>query len=40
MPGARFVGFPGVGHDLPKALHGNYADEVRAVADRAAGARI
>jgi pimeloyl-ACP methyl ester carboxylesterase len=36
IAGARLVTFPGVGHDLPRPLWPRVADEVRAVADRAA----
>jgi pimeloyl-ACP methyl ester carboxylesterase len=36
IPGARLVLLPGVGHDLPAALWPRIAEEVRAVADRAA----
>ncbi|MFG3341046.1 alpha/beta fold hydrolase [Glycomyces sp. NPDC048151] len=35
LPGARLVIVPGVGHDIPPALWGRYADEIRATADRA-----
>jgi pimeloyl-ACP methyl ester carboxylesterase len=35
IAGARLVTFPGVGHDLPRALWPRVADEVRGVADRA-----
>jgi pimeloyl-ACP methyl ester carboxylesterase len=34
--GARLVTLPGVGHDLPAAVWPRVADEVRALADRAA----
>jgi len=36
IPGARLVILPGVGHDLPAEVFPLVADEVRAVADRAA----
>jgi pimeloyl-ACP methyl ester carboxylesterase len=36
IKGARFVTLPGVGHDLPREVWPRVADEVRAVADRAA----
>ena len=32
IPGARLVPFEGMGHDLPRALWGRFADEVRALA--------
>ncbi|MEV3936677.1 alpha/beta hydrolase [Glycomyces sp. NPDC049804] len=35
VPGARLVIFPGVGHDIPPAMWGRYADEIRATASRA-----
>ncbi|MEU6860734.1 alpha/beta hydrolase [Glycomyces sp. NPDC046736] len=35
IPGARLVITPGVGHDLPRGVWPKYADEIRAVADRA-----
>jgi pimeloyl-ACP methyl ester carboxylesterase len=38
IPGARLVILPGVGHDLPAEVFPLVADEVRAVADRAAAA--
>lgn len=38
MPGARLVTFPGVGHFLPREVWPRYADEIRALADHAAGA--
>jgi pimeloyl-ACP methyl ester carboxylesterase len=34
---ARFLGLPGVGHDLPRPVWPRVADEVRALADRARG---
>ena len=37
ISGARLRTFPGVGHDLPRAMWPVYADEIRAVADRANG---
>ena len=36
IPGARLVEYPGMGHELPRALWPAMADEIRAVADRAA----
>jgi pimeloyl-ACP methyl ester carboxylesterase len=36
--GARLVILPGVGHYLPAAVYPQVADEVRALADRAAAA--
>ena len=36
ITGAKLVMFPGVGHDLPRALWARVADEVSDVADRAA----
>ncbi|MDX3377182.1 alpha/beta hydrolase [Streptomyces sp. ME02-6991-2A] len=39
IPGARLVLQPGVGHDIPRERHAAVAAEVRALADRAAGAR-
>lgn len=41
IPGARFVGLPGMGHDLPRALWPKYADEISSTAaegERRAGA--
>jgi pimeloyl-ACP methyl ester carboxylesterase len=38
IPGARLVLLPGVGHYLPDAVMPQVADEVRALADRAAAA--
>jgi pimeloyl-ACP methyl ester carboxylesterase len=35
IPGSRFVGFPGMGHDLPRALWADFAREIVTVADRA-----
>lgn len=35
IPGARFVGFAGMGHDLPRQLWGQLVDEVAALARRA-----
>ncbi|THV41108.1 alpha/beta fold hydrolase [Glycomyces buryatensis] len=35
VPGARLVIVPGVGHDLPRAVWPQYADEIRATADTA-----
>jgi pimeloyl-ACP methyl ester carboxylesterase len=34
IPGAEFVGFQGMGHDLPRALWPRFADEICAVASR------
>ncbi|MEZ5116131.1 MAG: alpha/beta fold hydrolase [Candidatus Nanopelagicales bacterium] len=34
IPGARFVGFPGMGHDLPAALWPQYVDEIASVTGR------
>jgi len=34
IPGAKFVGIPGMGHDLPRALWGRIADEIAGVAAR------
>lgn len=28
IPGARFIGFPGLGHDLPRALWPSFAEEI------------
>jgi pimeloyl-ACP methyl ester carboxylesterase len=39
IPGARLVLLPGVGHDLPREVWPQVADEVRALADRATAAR-
>jgi pimeloyl-ACP methyl ester carboxylesterase len=36
IPGSRFVGFPGMGHDLPRALWPQMANEIAAVGDLAA----
>jgi pimeloyl-ACP methyl ester carboxylesterase len=38
ISGARLVIVPGVGHYLPAAVYPQVADEVRALADRAATA--
>ncbi len=35
LPDARYLEMPGMGHDLPVALHGRFADEVAELADRA-----
>ena len=32
IPGARFVGFSGMGHDLPRALWPQFAAEIAALA--------
>ena len=37
IPNAEFIGFAGMGHDLPRALWPRFADEICAVAGRAAG---
>jgi len=34
IPGATFVGVPGMGHDLPRALWARFADEIGSVATR------
>jgi pimeloyl-ACP methyl ester carboxylesterase len=39
IPGAQFVGFAGMGHDLPRALWPRFADEIAMVADRGEAAR-
>jgi pimeloyl-ACP methyl ester carboxylesterase len=39
IPGARLVLLPGVGHDLPRGVWPQVADEVRALADRASAPR-
>jgi pimeloyl-ACP methyl ester carboxylesterase len=36
IPNAEFIGFAGMGHDLPRALWPRFADEICAVAGRAA----
>jgi pimeloyl-ACP methyl ester carboxylesterase len=36
IPDAEFIGFAGMGHDLPRALWPRFADEICAVAGRAA----
>jgi pimeloyl-ACP methyl ester carboxylesterase len=38
IPNAEFIGFAGMGHDLPRALWPRFADEICAVAERAADA--
>jgi pimeloyl-ACP methyl ester carboxylesterase len=38
IPNAEFIGFAGMGHDLPRALWARFADEICAVAGRARGA--
>jgi pimeloyl-ACP methyl ester carboxylesterase len=35
IPGAEFIGFKGMGHDLPRELWSRFADEICAVAARA-----
>jgi pimeloyl-ACP methyl ester carboxylesterase len=37
IPGAQFVGFAGMGHDLPRTLWPRFADEICGVAARADG---
>jgi pimeloyl-ACP methyl ester carboxylesterase len=39
IPAARFVGFSGMGHDLPRPLWPDFADQIVALARRAEGAR-
>jgi pimeloyl-ACP methyl ester carboxylesterase len=39
VPGARFVGYPGMGHDFPRPLWTEFADEIAAVAARASPVR-
>ena len=39
IPGAEFLSIPGMGHDLPNALHGRMVERIRALADRAESAR-
>ena len=34
IPGAELVVVPGMGHDLPRALYGDFADAIRRTADR------
>jgi pimeloyl-ACP methyl ester carboxylesterase len=38
--GARFVGFSGMGHDLPRELWPEFADHISALVRRAEGARV
>ena len=38
IPNAQFIGFAGMGHDLPRALWPRFADEICAVAGRATAA--
>ena len=35
IPGARFVGFSGMGHDLPRELWPEFADHITALVRRA-----
>ena len=35
VPGARLVTYPGMGHDLPPALHDTFIDAILAAAARA-----
>lgn len=39
IPGAEFVGFAGMGHDLPRPLWSRFADEIASVALRGEAAR-
>ncbi|HEY4456954.1 MAG TPA: alpha/beta hydrolase [Pseudonocardiaceae bacterium] len=39
IPGARFVTYPGMGHDLPRELWPAFVDEIDAIADTASGHR-
>ncbi|HET7530434.1 MAG TPA: alpha/beta hydrolase [Mycobacteriales bacterium] len=39
IPGAEFIGFKGMGHDLPRELWPRFADEICAVATRGENAR-
>ena len=39
IPGAEFIGFQGMGHDLPRELWPRFADEICAVASRGEQAR-
>jgi pimeloyl-ACP methyl ester carboxylesterase len=39
IPGAEFIGFQGMGHDLPRELWPRFADEICAVAARGEAAR-
>jgi pimeloyl-ACP methyl ester carboxylesterase len=38
IPQARFVGFPGMGHDLPEALWPDFVEEIARVAGRSVAA--
>lgn len=40
IPGSRFLGFSGMGHDLPRALWPEFADAITALTKRADGAGI
>ena len=35
LRGSRFVGYPGMGHDLPKELWTDFADQIHSLARRA-----
>jgi pimeloyl-ACP methyl ester carboxylesterase len=35
LTGSRYLELPGMGHDLPAALHERFADEIAELADRA-----
>lgn len=34
IPGSKFIGYPGMGHDLPRALWGSMAQEIIALSDQ------
>jgi pimeloyl-ACP methyl ester carboxylesterase len=40
IPGAEFIGFKGMGHDLPRDLWPRFADEICAVAARGEAKRV
>ena len=40
IPGARFLGFAGMGHDLPRDLWPEFADAIAALTRRADGAYV
>jgi pimeloyl-ACP methyl ester carboxylesterase len=40
IPGARFLGFAGMGHDLPRALWPEFADAITVLTKRADGAQV
>ncbi|HVM28308.1 MAG TPA: alpha/beta hydrolase [Mycobacteriales bacterium] len=40
VPGARFVGYSGMGHDLPRPLWGAFADEITALARQADSGQV